>query len=91
LRRAAARVLKSEYAEELKKGARIPQNKISERIVLLPVAFTIPSDMPSNIEVKETKMGLEGLYCCGDSFPGFAEEPWKMVVNSVYDVAMQLS
>jgi hypothetical protein len=47
--------------------------------------------MPSNIEVKETKMGLEGLYCCGDSFPGFAEEPWKMVVNSVYDVAMQLS
>ena len=91
LRRAAARVLKSEFAEELKKGARIPQNKITERIVLLPVAYTIPSDMPSNIEVKETKMGIDGLYCCGDSFPGFAEEPWKMVVNSVYDVAMQLS
>jgi predicted NAD/FAD-dependent oxidoreductase len=91
LRRAAARVLKAEYADELKKGARIPQNKISERIVLLPVAYTIPCDMSLNIEVKETKMGIEGLYCCGDSFPGFADEPWKMVVSSVYDVVTQLN
>ena len=91
LRRAAARVLKAEYAEELKKGARIPQNKMNERIVLLPVAYTIPCDISSNIEVKETKMGIEGLYCCGDSFPGFADEPWKMVVSSVYDVVMQLN
>ena len=90
LRRAASRILKSEYSEELKKGARIPQNKIIERIVLLPVAYTIPSDMSANIEVKETKMGIEGLYCCGDSFPGYADEPWKMVVNSVYDVANQM-
>lgn len=91
LRRAAARVLKAEYADELKKGARIPQNKVTERIVLLPVAYTIPCDISPNIEVKETKMGIEGLYCCGDSFPGFAEEPWKMVVSSVYDVVMQLN
>ncbi|APJ03454.1 NAD(P)-binding protein [Silvanigrella aquatica] len=91
LRRAAARVLKSEFAEEFKKGARIPQNKLLERIVLLPVAFTIPCDMSPQIEVKETKMGIEGLYCCGDSFPGFASEPWKMVVSSVHDVAMQLN
>jgi NAD(P)-binding Rossmann-like domain len=91
LRRAAARVLKAEYADELKKGARIPQNKVTERIVLLPVAYTIPCDISPNIEVKETKMGIEGLYCCGDSFPGFADEPWKMVVSSVYDVVMQLN
>lgn len=91
LRKAAARVLKAEEAEKLKKGAQIPQNKILERIVLLPVAFTMPCDAPINIEVKETKMGLDGLFCCGDSFPGFADEPWKMVVNSVNDVAAQLS
>ncbi len=91
LRRAATRILKPEFSEDLKKGARIPENKISEKIILLPVAYTMTCDTAANIEVKETKMGIEGLYCCGDSFPGFANEPWKMIINSVYDVAAQLS
>jgi hypothetical protein len=91
LRRAATRILNPEFSEDLKKGARIPENKISEKIILLPVAYTIPCDTAANIEVKETKMGIDGMYCCGDSFPGFANEPWKMIINSVYDVAAQLS
>ncbi|WP_186648630.1 NAD(P)-binding protein [Fluviispira vulneris] len=91
LRRAAARVLKAEVSEEIKKGARIPQNKISERIVLVPVAQSIPNNIPANIEVKETKMGIKGLYCCGDSFPTLADEPWKRVVASVHDVMLRLN
>ena len=78
-------------AEELKKGARIPQKRIAERIILLPVAITIPCDIAANVEVKETKMGIEGMYCCGDNFPGMADESWKMVVNSVNDVCQNLS
>ncbi|KAB8032185.1 NAD(P)-binding protein [Fluviispira multicolorata] len=90
LRRAVARVVKPEIAEEIKRGARIPQNKVTERIVLLPVAQSIPNNIPVNIEVKETKMGIKGLYCCGDSFPTLADEPWKRVIASVQDVVMRL-
>ncbi|WGL59487.1 NAD(P)-binding protein [Pigmentibacter sp. JX0631] len=91
LRKATCRVIKPEFIDELKKGARIPQKKILERIILLPVAYTIPNDIPVNIEVKEIKMGLEGMFCCGDTFPGIADEPWKMIVNSVNEVFANLS
>ncbi|WP_158997378.1 NAD(P)-binding protein [Pigmentibacter ruber] len=91
LRKATCRVIKTEFTEELKKGARIPQKKIMERIILLPVAYTIPNDIPVNIEVKDIKMGLDGMYCCGDNFPGLADEPWKIIVNSVNEVFLNLS
>lgn len=91
LRKALTRIIKQELTEELKKGARIPQKRIAERIILLPVAITIPCDIAANVEVKETKMGIEGMYCCGDNFPGMADESWKMVVNSVNDVCQNLS
>lgn len=91
LRKALARVIQADFIPELKKGARIPQKKIAERIILLPVALTLPNDIPPHIEVKETKMGVDGMYCCGDNFPGMADQPWKMIVNSVNDICLSIS
>lgn len=86
LRRAAARILKPSVSEEQRRGPRMPQHKVTEKIILMPVAHAMPYDMNVNFDLKQVKMGLDGLYCCGDSFHSLGSEPWQRVIHSVDDV-----
>jgi hypothetical protein len=90
LRRAAIRILKSAIVEEQRRGARMPQHKVAEKIILLPVAYSLPYDLNMQYDLKQTKMGVPNLYCCGDSFYSLGNAPWEMMTNSIQEVARLL-
>lgn len=90
LRRAAARVLKTEVSQEQRRGPRMPQQKLLERIILLPVAHSFAFDVNQQQELKQTKMGAQNLFCCGDSFYTLGQQPWQRLFASVDDVVNQL-
>ncbi|MES2614244.1 MAG: FAD/NAD(P)-binding protein [Bdellovibrionota bacterium] len=87
LKRAAARLLNEDVLKEIKKGFRIPQTQFSERVILLPVAQSVPYFTKVNFELKQVAMGTPRLFCCGDSFFSLAAEPWKRIIHSVHDIA----
>lgn len=90
LRRAAARVLRPEVQRAFEGGKGIPKDESkAERIVLLPVAYTVPYEV-GKTELTECKLAHPGLYVCGDGF-GFGFRPWKNVVNSVSEVSLALT
>ena len=91
LKRAAARVLNEDSLKEMKKGFRMPQNEFSDRVILLPVFESVPYYAKLNFELKQVKMGVPNLFCCGDSFFSLGEEPWKRVLHSVQDIASLLN
>ena len=87
LKRAASRVLNEEVQGEMKKGFRMPKNQFIERVILVPVAQPFPAFSKINFDLKQVKMGLPNLYCCGDSFFSLSSESWKRVIHSVHNIA----
>ena len=89
LRRAAARVLNEKVVRQFSPGMRGKEAGTSERIVLLSVATSTPWDAGTH-SFTDVKMGLPGLYTCGDHFT-FATEPWKNIVDSVHETCALLT
>lgn len=89
MRRAATRVVNETVATQLRSGVVRPQpgQVTTERILMLPIAHSYPWFAPANTELKQTKLAAENLFCCGDAFCLFGDEPWKAVVSSVDEVA----
>jgi hypothetical protein len=90
LKRAASRLLNQETAKEMKKGFRMPQGQSFERVILLPVAQSVPYTARINFELKQSNMRAKNLFCCGDSFFSLADEPWKRVIHSVNDISQKI-
>lgn len=89
MRRAAARIVKDDISAVWSKGVVRPQlgQIMAERILMLPIAHSYPLLPPPNTELKQTKLAAKNLFCCGDAFSIFGNEPWKAVVGSVDEVA----
>lgn len=89
VRRAAARILKPQLAKVFEGGRGIPKEESKiERIVLLPVAQTVPYDVGTS-DLKDVKAAVPNLFFCGDGF-GFGSRPWKNVVNSVSELCTMI-
>lgn len=93
LRRAARRILKPEFAEELKKGAFIRKTESFERIILLPIARNIPKSFQpeQSPELKDVTFQLKNVYAAGDYFYSLGDTMWKRVVKSVEQVVTLLN
>jgi hypothetical protein len=88
IRRAANRVLVEDALKSTAGRALVHMNTgMKERLVLMPVArqFETPT-----VPLREVRMGVKGLYSCGDNF-SFDILPWKNIVQSVHDVISILS
>ncbi|RPH40083.1 MAG: FAD-dependent oxidoreductase [Burkholderiales bacterium] len=88
IRRAANRVLVADALKSTAGRTLVHMNTgIKERLVLMPVArqFENPA-----VPLREVRMGVKGLYSCGDNF-SFDIAPWKNIVQSVHDVISILS
>jgi hypothetical protein len=92
IRKAASRVIQPQWTEEWKKGARRPVNILDEKIILLPIAETVPKHTHLAFDCLNVAMTSQGLYCCGDSFwSSSSEEPWQEVIRSVQAVTSVLA
>lgn len=85
LRRSMRRILKPEFADELKKGAFIRKTEAFEKIILLPIAYNLPfhiqnSPLPA---LSDVSCNFKNIYIAGDYFHTLGETNWKRIVKSV--------
>jgi protoporphyrinogen oxidase len=91
LKRAASRILGEAYLSELKKGFRMSQSILFDKVVLLPVAKIMADGQKCAWEIKQVKMGVPHLYCCGDSLFSLGDAPWSRITHSVHNLAELLN
>lgn len=93
MRRAARRILKPEFSEELKKGSFLRKIESFERIILLSVANNLPkyTNIANLPILKSGEFQLQNIYAAGDYFYSLDEIPWKRITKSVEQVVCQIS
>lgn len=93
MRRAARRILKPEFSEELKKGSFLRKLESFERIILLSVTHNIPKyqNISTLSTLKTQAFQLPNIYAAGDYFYSLDPMPWKSITKSVDHVMLEIN
>ena len=85
LKRSMRRILKPEFANELKKGAFIRKKEPFEKIILLSIAHNLPFhiETASLPVLADVSCRLKNIFIAGDYFHTFGETNWKRIVKSI--------
>jgi len=85
LRRSARRILKPEFADELKKGAFIRKVASFEKVVLLSVAHNVPN-YSRNLQIpplSDITCRFKNVYFIGDYLHSLGDSRWKRIIKSI--------
>lgn len=92
LRRALKRILKPEFAEELKKGSFIRKTEAFEKIILQTVAFNVPNrtQIEHLPEFNDISLRAKNIYISGDYLYSLGDKKWKQITKSVEFIVQEI-